>query len=69
MSKLFEGKKILWVEDDIFLGGLIGQRLGELGATLFGANDGSNAIALAKKEKPDLILLELAMHVSHQSPI
>ncbi len=61
MSKLFEGKKILWVEDDIFLGGLIGQRLGELGATLFGANDGNNAIALAKKEKPDLILLDILL--------
>lgn len=61
MSKIFEGKKILWVEDDIFLSGLIGQRLGELGATLFGANDGNKAIEIAKAEKPDIMLLDILL--------
>ena len=61
MDQLFSNKKILWVEDDTFLGGLIGQRFGELGAILFGATDGAKAVEIAEKEKPDIILLDILL--------
>ena len=60
-SKKFSGKKVLWVEDDAFLSGLIGQRFGELGAILFSANNGKDAIEIAKSEKPDIILLDILL--------
>lgn len=61
MEKIFANKKVLWVEDDVFLSGLIGQRFGELGATLFGANNGQQALQIAKMEKPDIILLDILL--------
>lgn len=61
MAKNFENKKILWVEDDVFLSGLIGQRFGEQGAVLFGANNGKQALEIAKMEKPDIILLDILL--------
>lgn len=60
-KKKFAGKKVLWVEDDVFLSGLIGQRFGELGAILFSANNGKDAIDIAKAEKPDIILLDILL--------
>lgn len=61
MDQIFSNKKILWVEDDVFLSGLIGQRFGGLGAILFGANNGQQAIEIAKMEKPDIILLDILL--------
>lgn len=61
MDKTLAGKKILWVEDDAFLSGLIGQRFGGLGATLFSAATGEQAIQTARTEKPDIILLDILL--------
>ena len=61
MDQIFANKKILWVEDDVFLSGLIGQRFGGLGAVLFGANNGKEALEIAKMEKPDVILLDILL--------
>ncbi len=61
METNFTGKKILWVEDDVFLSGLIGQRFGGLGATLFSATNGQQALEIAKKEIPDVILLDIIL--------
>jgi CheY-like chemotaxis protein len=61
MEKIFENRKLLWVEDDAFLSSLIGQRFGDLGATLFGASNGKRAIEIAKLEKPDVILLDVLL--------
>lgn len=60
-EQIFNNKKILWVEDDVFLSGLIGQRFGGLGAILFGANNGKEALDIAKMEKPDIILLDILL--------
>jgi len=51
----------LWVEDDAFLSGLIGQRFGGLGASLFSAATGEQAIKIAQDEKPDIILLDILL--------
>lgn len=61
MEQIFDKKKILWVEDDVFLSGLIGQRFGGLGAILFSANNGQQALEIAKMEKPDIILLDILL--------
>ena len=61
METNFTGKKILWVEDDVFLSGLIGQRFGGLGATLFSASNGQQALQIAKKEAPDIIFLDIIL--------
>lgn len=61
MEQIFAKKKILWVEDDVFLSGLIGQRFGGLGAMLFSANNGQQALEIAKMEKPDIILLDILL--------
>lgn len=61
MDQTFDKRKILWVEDDVFLSGLIGQRFGGLGAILFGANNGKQALEIAKIEKPDIILLDILL--------
>ena len=62
MEKVFNDKKVLWVEDDVFLSGVMGQRFGGLGAILFSANNGEQALEIAKLEKPDIILLDILLH-------
>ncbi|MDP3982260.1 MAG: response regulator, partial [bacterium] len=53
--------KILIVEDDKFLRELIVQKLGKEGYDLVEAIDGEDGVAQAKKEVPDLILLDLIL--------
>lgn len=45
----------------MFLSSMIGKKLGELGATLFTTDRGEEAIEIAKKEKPDIILLDILL--------
>lgn len=54
-------KKILIVEDDNFLRSLTAKRLEKEGYTVAVAVDGESALATAKDEKPDLILLDLLL--------
>lgn len=54
-------KRILWVEDDEFLGGLIGQRLTQEQYVLFRASKGEDALRIAETEKPDIILLDILL--------
>ncbi|MBI2035193.1 MAG: response regulator [Candidatus Liptonbacteria bacterium] len=54
-------KKILLVEDDPFLSSLLKSRLSKEGFALIYAADGEEALALAQKEKPDLVLLDLIL--------
>lgn len=61
MNKSFGNTKILCVEDDMFLSSLIGKKLGELGATLFSTDSGENAMEIAQREKPDIILLDILL--------
>jgi len=54
-------KKILIIEDDEFLRELIGQKLTREGYIIVEAEDGERGIEAVKKEKPDLVLLDLIL--------
>jgi len=54
-------KKILVIEDDKFLRELISQRLLKEGYDIAEAVDGEEGVKAAKKEKADLILLDLIL--------
>jgi CheY-like chemotaxis protein len=54
-------KKILFVEDENALQSAMGEILEQNGYTVLRAMDGELGIALAKKEIPDLILLDLIL--------
>ena len=53
--------KIMLVEDDNNLREIYGERLMAEGYDIVSANDGEEALALAVKEKPDLILSDVMM--------
>jgi len=53
--------KILVIEDDKFLRELISQKLVKEGYDISEAMDGEEGIEAAKKEQPDLILLDLIL--------
>ena len=54
-------KKILVIEDDKFLRGLISQKLSKEGYEIVEAVDGEEGLTKASKEKPDLVLLDLIL--------
>jgi len=55
------GKKILIVEDENLQLTMLARRLRSSGFEVVGARDGMTAIAAARKEQPDLILLDLGL--------
>ncbi len=55
------GKKVMWVEDDIFLSDIISRKLSNENAILVHATNGSEAISIVEKEKPDVILLDILL--------
>lgn len=61
VSMSSEAKRILIVEDDRFLSSLIKARLDREGFAALQAFDGEEALGMLKKEKPDLIVLDLIM--------
>lgn len=54
-------KRILLVDDEQELVNMIKMRLEFTGYEVISANDGEAALATAKKEKPDLIVLDLML--------
>ena len=54
-------KKILIVEDDKFLRDLISQKLVKEGYDITEAVDGEKGVESVKKDKPDLVLLDLIL--------
>ena len=54
-------KKLLLVEDDPFLSSLLKARLAKEGFVVSYAADGEEALELLRKEKPDLVLLDLIL--------
>lgn len=54
-------KKILIIEDDKFLRELISQKISKQGYIVVEAIDGEDGIEEFKKEKPDLVLLDLIL--------
>jgi CheY-like chemotaxis protein len=61
VDPLHEVKKILWVEDDEFLQSLIAQRLVSEKYAVFQAVKGEEALALAQREQPNVIMLDLLL--------
>ena len=55
------GKKVLLIEDDAFLSSLMKARLEKEGIGVVQAFDGEEGVQMLKKEKPDLIILDLIM--------
>jgi len=58
MSKPFEGKTVLVVDDDPDIVTAIKATFDQMGATVTTAADGNSAIAKATSEKPDLVVLD-----------
>src|ERR1700733_12958779 len=60
MSKA-QGASILVVDDDPEIVTMLSTRLGKRGYKVSTASDGHSAIELAKRDKPDLVLLDVMM--------
>ncbi len=56
-----KGIKILWIEDDEFLGELIGRKLEKEGAISIHAKNGEEALTMLEKEIPNVILTDLVL--------
>lgn len=54
-------KKILLIEDDPFLIDIYSTKLKESGFEFLVAKDGSEALTLLKKTKPDLVILDIVL--------
>ncbi|MFA6393855.1 MAG: response regulator [Patescibacteria group bacterium] len=54
-------KKVLIIEDDTMISGMYKMKLEDHGFIALTASDGNEGLLLAKKEKPDLILLDIMM--------
>ncbi len=60
-DKALAGKKILWVEDDMFLSDLMAKKLAKYDPTLFHAKNADEVFSVLGKEKPDLIVLDVLL--------
>lgn len=60
-AQVLGGKKIMWVEDDIFLSEIIARKLGNQGCKLIHAAEGEQALSVVEKEMPDVILLDILL--------
>ncbi len=58
-------KKILFIEDEFNLQTTLGEFLRKEGYEVVSALDGEAGLRMAKKEKPDLILLDLILPKKH----
>lgn len=54
-------KKILVVEDDIMISSMYKTKFEADGFTVLTAEDGAQGLELAKKEKPDIIMLDIIL--------
>jgi CheY-like chemotaxis protein len=54
-------KRVLLVEDDVFLGDIIARKLVAQGCIFLYAQDGEKALPLAEQEMPDIILLDILL--------
>ncbi|MBI2013591.1 MAG: response regulator [Candidatus Colwellbacteria bacterium] len=53
------GKKVLLIEDDLFLSNILTTRMQRMGVNVLRAMDGEEAIKLGLSSKPNLILLDI----------
>src|SRR3989338_8544365 len=56
-----EKKKVLMIDDDGFFTSIIANAFKKHGCEIRSARDGKSGIESARKERPDLILLDMAM--------
>lgn len=54
-------KKVLLIEDDSFISQMYSMKFRQTGIDFMVARDGAEGLELAKKEKPDLILLDIIL--------
>jgi DNA-binding response OmpR family regulator len=54
-------KKILWVEDDKLIGTILSKKIISSGFELFHAKNGEEAMAIAARETPDAIVVDLLL--------
>lgn len=60
-TSILEGKKILWVEDDDFLAGMIAKKLLTIGVDFDRASDGESALSSIDTKKPDIVMLDIML--------
>lgn len=60
-TSVLEGKKILWVEDDDFLAGMIAKKLLTIGVDFDRASDGESALRSIDTKKPDIVMLDIML--------
>jgi DNA-binding response OmpR family regulator len=53
--------KILWVEDDVFLGSIVSRKLSGTGALYTQATDATSAFAYLESNVPDIIVLDIML--------
>jgi len=56
-----DGKTVLCADDDLEILSLVTRHVRSMGATVLEASDGEEALKMAKREKPDLIVLDVMM--------
>jgi len=61
MDQKLTGKKIMWIEDDQFLSGIIAQKLSQHGGVLVHSSNGEDGLAMVRKEKPDVLILDILL--------
>lgn len=54
-------KKILWIEDDLMIGTILGNKLINVGYDLIHINTGEEAMYFFKDSVPDLVVLDLLL--------
>ncbi len=60
-ESVLSGKKIMWVEDDVFLTDIIKRKFQNEKCELLHFSEGENVVANAKTEKPDIIMLDILL--------
>ena len=60
-NEIKEGKKVLLIEDEEMLSEMYKMKFVAEGFEFIKAKDGESGLELAKKEKPDIILLDIIM--------
>ena len=54
-------KKVMWVEDDSFLGDIIARKLSKQDYILIYARNGEEALSMVEEKMPDIILLDILL--------
>lgn len=60
-NKVLVDKKIMWVEDDVFLSDIIAKKLSIQNCVLLHANNGDETFAMLENETPDIIILDILL--------